>query len=24
VSGPFPGNIAWLPARLLHFFEHRE
>jgi predicted alpha/beta-fold hydrolase len=24
VSGPFPGNIDWLPARLLHFFEHRE
>ncbi len=24
VSGPFPGNIEWLPARLLHFFEHRE
>jgi predicted alpha/beta-fold hydrolase len=24
VSGPFPGNIGWLPRRLLHFFEHRE
>jgi len=24
VSGPFPGNIEWLPNRLLHFFEHRE
>jgi predicted alpha/beta-fold hydrolase len=24
VSGPFPGNIDWLPERLLHFFEHRE
>jgi predicted alpha/beta-fold hydrolase len=24
VSGPFPGNIEWLPRRLLHFFEHRE
>jgi uncharacterized protein len=24
VSGPFPGNIDWLPRRLLHFFEHRE
>ncbi len=22
VSGPFPGNIDWLPARILHFFEH--
>jgi predicted alpha/beta-fold hydrolase len=21
VSGPFPGNIGWLPARLLGFFE---
>ena len=24
VSGPFPGNIEWLPTRILHFFEHRE
>ena len=24
VSGGFPGDIAWLPRRLLHFFEHRE
>jgi hypothetical protein len=24
VSGPFPGNIDWLPRRVLHFFEHRE
>ena len=24
VSGPFPGDIAWLPRRLLHFFEHHE
>jgi predicted alpha/beta-fold hydrolase len=24
VSGPFPGRIDWLPARILHFFEHRE
>lgn len=24
VSGPFPGNIDWLPGRLLHFFEHLE
>jgi uncharacterized protein len=24
VGGPFPGNIAWLPTRILHFFEHRE
>ena len=24
VSGPFPGNIEWLPRRLFHFFEHRE
>jgi predicted alpha/beta-fold hydrolase len=24
VSGPFPGNIEWLAARILHFFEHRE
>jgi predicted alpha/beta-fold hydrolase len=24
VSGPFPGNIEWLPSRLLHFFEQRE
>ena len=21
VSGPFPGNIEWLPERILHFFE---
>jgi predicted alpha/beta-fold hydrolase len=24
VSGPFPGNIDWLPHRILHFFEHHE
>jgi predicted alpha/beta-fold hydrolase len=24
VSGPFPGDIGWLPRRLLHFFEHGE
>jgi predicted alpha/beta-fold hydrolase len=24
VSGPLPGNIEWLPARVLHFFEHHE
>jgi len=24
VSGRFPGNIDWLPRRILHFFEHRE
>ena len=24
VSGPFPGHIAWLPLRLLHFFEHQQ
>jgi uncharacterized protein len=24
VSGPFPGDIAWLPRRLLHFFEYRQ
>ena len=24
VSGPFPGNIDWLPRRILHFFEHHE
>lgn len=24
VSGPFPGNIEWLPRRILHFFEHGE
>jgi predicted alpha/beta-fold hydrolase len=24
VSGSFPGDIRWLPSRLLHFFEHRE
>ena len=23
VSGPFPGNIDWLPRRIFHFFEHR-
>ncbi len=23
VSGPFPGHIAWLPRRILHFLEHR-
>jgi len=23
VSGPFPGNLDWLPQRLLHFFEHQ-
>ncbi|MDR1996414.1 alpha/beta fold hydrolase [Azonexus sp.] len=22
VSGPFPGNLDWLPQRLLHFFVH--
>ncbi|MGB9494275.1 MAG: alpha/beta fold hydrolase [Azonexus sp.] len=22
VSGPFPGNLDWLPQRLLHFFLH--
>ncbi len=22
VSGPFPGNVDWLPTRILHFFEH--
>ena len=22
VSGPFPGNLDWLPTRILHFFEH--
>lgn len=22
VSGPFPGNLDWLPQRLLHFFTH--
>ncbi len=22
VSGPFPGTLAWLPQRLLDFFEH--
>ena len=22
VTGPFPGHIAWLPQRLLHFFDH--
>ncbi|HEY4999685.1 MAG TPA: hydrolase [Usitatibacter sp.] len=24
VSGPFPGNIDWLPERILHFFERHE
>ncbi|HLX22704.1 MAG TPA: hydrolase [Usitatibacter sp.] len=24
VSGRFPGNVDWLPRRVLHFFEHRE
>ena len=24
VSGPFPGNLDWLPTRILHFFEHHE
>jgi predicted alpha/beta-fold hydrolase len=24
VSGPFPGHIDWLPARLLHFFDNQE
>jgi len=24
VGGRFPGDIGWLPRRLLHFFEHRE
>jgi predicted alpha/beta-fold hydrolase len=24
VGGPFPGNIDWLPQRILHFFEHHE
>jgi len=24
VSGAFPGDIEWLPSRLLHFFEHRQ
>ncbi len=24
VSGPFPGDIEWLPRRLLHFFEHHQ
>lgn len=23
VEGPFPGNIAWLPGRILHFFDHQ-
>ncbi len=23
LSGPFPGNIDWLPRRLLDFFVHR-
>ena len=24
VSGPFPGDISWLPRRIFHFFEHHE
>ena len=24
VSGPLPGNIDWLPRRILHFFEHQQ
>jgi predicted alpha/beta-fold hydrolase len=24
VSGPYPGNIEWLPRRILHFLEHHE
>lgn len=24
VAGPFPGNIDWLPERILHFFERHE
>jgi predicted alpha/beta-fold hydrolase len=24
VSGRFPGNIDWLPRRILHFFDHHE
>ena len=24
VSGPFPGNIDWLPRRILHFFENKQ
>jgi predicted alpha/beta-fold hydrolase len=24
VSGRFPGNIDWLPRRILHFFDHQE
>jgi len=24
VSGPFPGNIEWLPQRILYFIEHRQ
>ena len=24
VSGPFPGNIEWLPQRVLHFFDYRQ
>ena len=24
VSGSFPGDIEWLPRRLLHFFEHHQ
>jgi uncharacterized protein len=23
LSGPFPGNLEWLPRRLLDFFVHR-
>jgi len=23
LSGPFPGNVDWLPRRLLDFFDHR-
>ena len=22
-TGPFPGRVQWLPARLLHFFDYR-
>ena len=24
VSGPFPGNLEWLPARILHFLTHTQ
>ena len=24
VSGPFPGNLHWLPSRIFHFFEHHQ